>query len=568
MRRASRARRSPSSTPLRGAPRGWPRQLLATRTHDTKRSEDVRARLRLLSEIPDRWAAAVRRWRELAERHRAAPGPPDPALEYLLYQALVGAAPAARRPGRRPTWRRRRGRPSAHTSWIEPDAAYERRRRRLVRRGVHGDAAFAEDLAAFVAPLVEPGPGQRRSRSAREAHRARRARHLPGHRAAGTSAWSTPTTAGPSTTTSVAGSLAEARRGRRRGRVGGPRRGPDQARGCCSAPCAVRRRTPTPFGPAGGVVHAAGALGRRADHVVGFAPGRTASSPSCPAWSSASAVERWVADTHRRRCPAGRWRDALTGARRRRRRPAGGPARRLPGRAPRGRGERDSRSRRWAPPRRAPSRWSWATAAGAHRGAVRRRRRWAGGAGPAPATTPAAADVADAGPRPSTASSSTADRPARPPLAVAAAPASTARPARSTPPPSRGPTPAGRGVHLPSAVIYELHVGTFTPEGTFDGAIERPRPPGRARRHRRRAHARRPVPGATGLGLRRRRARRAPPRLRRPRRPASRLVDACHARGLGVVLDVVYNHLGPPGTTSAASGPTSPTATPRRGATR
>ncbi len=68
-----------------------PFSLLASTTHDTKRSEDVRARLALLSEIPDRWAEAVRRWAGRNERHRR-DGAPDRNTEYLFYQTLVGRA--------------------------------------------------------------------------------------------------------------------------------------------------------------------------------------------------------------------------------------------------------------------------------------------------------------------------------------------------------------------------------------------------------------------------------------------------------------------------------------------
>ncbi|HEY7117775.1 MAG TPA: malto-oligosyltrehalose synthase [Tepidisphaeraceae bacterium] len=74
----------------------WPHALSALSTHDTKRSEDVRARLNVLSEIPEEWAAAVERWSRINESHRAemaglnVPGPNE---EYLLYQTLVGAWP-------------------------------------------------------------------------------------------------------------------------------------------------------------------------------------------------------------------------------------------------------------------------------------------------------------------------------------------------------------------------------------------------------------------------------------------------------------------------------------------
>ena len=66
--------------------------MLASSTHDTKRSEDVRARLNVLSEIPDQWCAAVVRWSRRNDRHWPSPLR-DRNIEYLLYQTLVGAWP-------------------------------------------------------------------------------------------------------------------------------------------------------------------------------------------------------------------------------------------------------------------------------------------------------------------------------------------------------------------------------------------------------------------------------------------------------------------------------------------
>jgi (1->4)-alpha-D-glucan 1-alpha-D-glucosylmutase len=75
---ALRSRPLPASTTPAPRPRPWPRRMLASTTHDTKRSEDVRARLALLSEVPERWAEAVRRWREHARRHRRGDLPDGP----------------------------------------------------------------------------------------------------------------------------------------------------------------------------------------------------------------------------------------------------------------------------------------------------------------------------------------------------------------------------------------------------------------------------------------------------------------------------------------------------------
>jgi (1->4)-alpha-D-glucan 1-alpha-D-glucosylmutase len=76
--------------------KAWPHSLLDTSTHDTKRSEDVRARINVLSEIPALWRRKVRRWRELnADKKRFLDGAESPSRndEYLLYQTLVGTWP-------------------------------------------------------------------------------------------------------------------------------------------------------------------------------------------------------------------------------------------------------------------------------------------------------------------------------------------------------------------------------------------------------------------------------------------------------------------------------------------
>jgi len=77
--------------------RSWPQTMVATSTHDSKRSEDVRARINVLSEMSALWRIRVREWRRFNRSHksllngRRAPSPND---EYLLYQTLIGAWPA------------------------------------------------------------------------------------------------------------------------------------------------------------------------------------------------------------------------------------------------------------------------------------------------------------------------------------------------------------------------------------------------------------------------------------------------------------------------------------------
>jgi (1->4)-alpha-D-glucan 1-alpha-D-glucosylmutase len=79
--------------------RNWPHQMLATSTHDSKRSEDVRARINVLSEIPLEWHRHLRTWRDLNRKKKEpCDGMEAPSMndEYLLYQTLIGAWPTGR----------------------------------------------------------------------------------------------------------------------------------------------------------------------------------------------------------------------------------------------------------------------------------------------------------------------------------------------------------------------------------------------------------------------------------------------------------------------------------------
>ncbi len=131
-----------------------PLSLLATATHDTKRGEDVRCRLALLAEAPERWTAAVRRWMRHNERHRKGPIP-DPNTEYLFYQTLVGAWPID--PDRMSAYMEKAVREAkTHTSWLRPNEPYEAGLRDFVRK-VMADETYRTDLVAFVRGLLLPG---------------------------------------------------------------------------------------------------------------------------------------------------------------------------------------------------------------------------------------------------------------------------------------------------------------------------------------------------------------------------------------------------------------------------
>jgi (1->4)-alpha-D-glucan 1-alpha-D-glucosylmutase len=123
----------------------FPHSLLATSTHDTKRSEDVRARLAALSEMPREWARACSRWRLVNRRHKRlvrGEEAPDANEEYLLYQTLIGTWPIGER------WKDARKsyvarieeylvkatrEAKVNSSWIEPNALWEDASREFVR---------------------------------------------------------------------------------------------------------------------------------------------------------------------------------------------------------------------------------------------------------------------------------------------------------------------------------------------------------------------------------------------------------------------------------------------------
>ena len=135
----------------------WPRALVTTSTHDTKRGSDTRARLEVLAEMPERWLDALGRWRRLNAGYRRRIGrrwAPDLATEVLLYQTLVGIWPVEAGPaaGEVPQ-------PEALEAVRARVAAYMEK---AVREGksrsdwLTPDPAFEEALGEFVGALLDP----------------------------------------------------------------------------------------------------------------------------------------------------------------------------------------------------------------------------------------------------------------------------------------------------------------------------------------------------------------------------------------------------------------------------
>ncbi len=151
--------------------RRWPHAMLATSTHDTKRSEDVRARINVLSELPDEWRAALRRWSRLNARKKSrvdgAPAP-DRNDEYLLYQTLLGAWPGdgiGAPPSDELVQRiaaymlKATKEAKVHTSWVNPNEGYDAAVKDFVERILTDadSAAFLDDFRTMAQRVAELG---------------------------------------------------------------------------------------------------------------------------------------------------------------------------------------------------------------------------------------------------------------------------------------------------------------------------------------------------------------------------------------------------------------------------
>jgi len=129
----------------------WPATMNADSTHDTKRSGDMRARINVLSEMPDTWAKNVRRWGRWNRVRKTEVGgalAPDANDEYLIYQTLIGAWPIE--------WERLEQylvkavrEAKTHTSWFAPNAEYEAALLNFAKAILEPSSAFLSSLEAL-----------------------------------------------------------------------------------------------------------------------------------------------------------------------------------------------------------------------------------------------------------------------------------------------------------------------------------------------------------------------------------------------------------------------------------
>jgi len=151
--------------------RHWPHEMLATSTHDTKRSEDVRARLAVLSEMTTPWRDAVRRWMQINRtRKREVDGAaaPDSNDEYHFYQTLIGSWPLPEPDATGMTEYRARieaymikavREAKVHTSWTETGVAYEEALLQFVHSALEprDGNLFLADFLTFWRPVARFG---------------------------------------------------------------------------------------------------------------------------------------------------------------------------------------------------------------------------------------------------------------------------------------------------------------------------------------------------------------------------------------------------------------------------
>jgi (1->4)-alpha-D-glucan 1-alpha-D-glucosylmutase len=139
--------------------RRWPRSLVATSTHDTKRGEDTRMRIDVLSELAQGWCEAAERWSEMNAPLRLRAGDreaPSPAEELMLYQTMLGTWPVHGQSARGLNDRLRAFLEKAlreakvNSSWLAPDEAYERAVFAFAKAVIgKRNAAFLDDFTPF-----------------------------------------------------------------------------------------------------------------------------------------------------------------------------------------------------------------------------------------------------------------------------------------------------------------------------------------------------------------------------------------------------------------------------------
>lgn len=140
----------------------WPLSLNATATHDTKRGEDARARLNVLSEMPEDWFRAIQQWQQLTQSYRQTRFP-DANDEYLIYQSLVGNYPM---PGQNEDRFEERftaylqkalREAKQHSNWTKPNEEYENAAIEFSKNLLNKNEPFWKSFEEFRLRIVDFG---------------------------------------------------------------------------------------------------------------------------------------------------------------------------------------------------------------------------------------------------------------------------------------------------------------------------------------------------------------------------------------------------------------------------
>ena len=131
-----------------------PLTMTTLSTHDTKRSDDVRARLAVITEAPGQWRSFLRRWSR-ANASFKTEGKPDRNTEYFLYQTMIGAWPIER--DRLTAYMEKAAREAKQqTSWTQQNKEFEDALRTFIER-LYGSNEFMASVGEFVSRIITPG---------------------------------------------------------------------------------------------------------------------------------------------------------------------------------------------------------------------------------------------------------------------------------------------------------------------------------------------------------------------------------------------------------------------------
>lgn len=140
----------------------WKHSMNASSTHDTKRGEDMRARLNVLSEIPEEWEQKIILWNNINRKHKTVvrkKNAPERNDEYFLYQSIIGVFPLDI--NELPDFKERMKEyivkavreAKVHTAWIKPDEEYENAYLSFADKILSDDSEFLKDLIPFAAKI-------------------------------------------------------------------------------------------------------------------------------------------------------------------------------------------------------------------------------------------------------------------------------------------------------------------------------------------------------------------------------------------------------------------------------